>query len=144
MDIFSVLSNRLRTLQLETPRLTDNDRQIIQEDNPSQDNERDISLQSVASGQGIKDLSLGREMSFLVQVTIKNTDQLQAYNDAWKIANDFDRLPRYENNELVTLESGDGSFFFDSSSVYTQPRNLGKQEHDAYLYVLTLALNIRK
>lgn len=144
MDIFSILSNRLRTLQLETPRLTDNGRQIIQEDNPPQDNERDLSLQSVASGQGIKDLSLGREMSFLVQVTIKNTDQLQAYNDAWKIANDFDRLPRYENSKLVTLESGDGSFSFDSSSVYTQPRNLGKQEHDAYLYVLTLALNIRK
>ncbi len=35
MDIFSVLSNRLRTLQLETPRLTDSGRQIIQEDNPS-------------------------------------------------------------------------------------------------------------
>lgn len=75
MDIFSVLSNRLRTLQLETPRLIDSGRQIIQEDNPPQDNERDISLQSVASGQGIKDLSLGREMSFLVQVTIKNTDR---------------------------------------------------------------------
>lgn len=144
MDIFSVLAGHLRTLGLETPRLTADGTQIIQEENPPQDNERDIAIQSVASGQGIKDLMLNRELTFLIQVTIKNTNLSQAYNDAWKIANEFDRLPRYENEELVTICSSDGSFSFDSSNVYTQPRNLGKQEHDAYLYVLTLALNIRK
>nr|WP_270792560.1 minor capsid protein [Enterococcus casseliflavus] len=98
----------------------------------------------MASGQGQQDLARNRQIPFMVQIIIKNTNQSQAFNDAWKIADSFDKLPRKENGEWVTLRSSDGSFLFDSSEVYTQPRNLGIQEHDAYLYVLTVRLNISK
>ena len=144
MDLFARIADHLRLLELETPRLTSTGKQIIQEDKPPKDNERDLSIQGVASGQGQQDLARNRQIPFMVQIIIKNTNQSQAFNDAWKIADSFDKLPRKENGEWVTLRSSDGSFLFDSSEVYTQPRNLGIQEHDAYLYVLTVRLNISK
>ena len=144
MDLFTQIANHLRSLGLQTPRTTSSDKQIIQEDRPPQDNERDISIQGIASGQGQQDLARNRELSLLVQITIKNTNQKQAFDDVWKIADSFDKLPRKENDEWVTLKSGDGSFLFDSSEVYTQPRSLGQEEHKAYLYVLNVRLYIRK
>lgn len=144
MDLYARLADHLRTLELETPRLINDNKQIIQEDKPPQDNERDIAIQGISSGQGIQDLARNRELSLLIQVTIKNVNQKQAFDDAWKIADSFDKLPRRENDEWITLQSSDGSFLFESSEVYTQPRNLGIQEHDAYIYVLTVRINITK
>ena len=136
MDLFARIADHLRLLELETPRVTSTGKQIIQEDKPPQHNERDLSIQGIASGQGQQDLARNRQIPFMVQIIIKNTNQSQAFNDAWKIADSFDKLPRKENGEWVTLRSNDGSFLFDSSEVYTQPRNLGIQEHDAYLLSL--------
>lgn len=144
MDLFTKIADHLRSLGLSTPRLTSDGKQIIQEDKPPKDNERDLAIQGIATGQGHKDLARNRQIPFMVQITIKNTDQTQAFNDAWKIADSFDKLPRKENEEWVTLRSSDGSFLFESSEVYTQPRNLGIQEHDAYIYVLTVRVNITK
>lgn len=144
MDIYARVADHLRSLNLYTPRLTDKGKQIIQEDRPLQDNERDVAIQGIATGQALQDLARNREIPLMLQVSIKNTNQTEAFNDAWKIADSFDKLPRKENAEWVTLVSGDGSFLFDSSEVYTQPRNLGQQEHNAYIYVLTVRINITK
>ncbi len=144
MDLYARIADHLRTLELQTPRSNSEGKQIIQEDKPVQDNERDIAIQGIATGQGVQDLVRNRELSLMVQITIKNTNQKQAFDDSWKIADSFDKLPRKENNEWVTLESSDGSFYFDFSEVYTQPRNLGQEEHKAYMYVLTVRMNIRK
>lgn len=144
MDLYARVADHLRTLGLSTPRLTSENRKIIQEDNPPQDNERDIAIQGVATGQAQQDLARNRSLSPLIQITVKNTNQAQAMDDAWRIADSFDKLPRKEKDDWVTLKSSDGSFVFENSEVYTQPRNLGKQEHDAYLYVLTIRLNITK
>ena len=143
MDLFARIADHLRLLELETPRVTSTGKQIIQEDKPPQHNERDLSIQGIASGQGQQDLARNRQIPFMVQIIIKNTNQSQAFNDAWKIADSFDKLPRKENGEWVTLRSSDGSFCLIRVK-FTQPRNLGIQEHDAYLYVLTVRLNISK
>lgn len=144
MDLFTQVANHLRSLNLATPRTIASGKQIIQEDKPPQDNERDIAIQGIASGVGGKDLARNRNISFMMQITIKNKNQKQAFDDAWKIADSFDRLPRKVNEKWVTLQSSDGSFLFESSEVYTQPRNLGLTEHNAFLYVLTVRLNITK
>lgn len=142
MDIFKSVANHLRTIGLSSPRLTSNGVQIIQEDDSLSDNDKDVAVQGVATGAGAKDLARNRSLPFMVQILVKNTSQKQAFDDAWKIANSFDKLPRQENNKWVTLQSEDGSFLFESSEVYTQPRNLGKTEHNAYIYVLSIRLNI--
>ena len=142
MDIYSRIADHLRLLNLATPRKNSNGKQIIQEDKPVQDNDKDVAIQGVSSGQGEKDLARNRYISFLVQFTVKNISQKQAFEDAWKIADSFDKLPRKENDEWVTLKSSDGSFLFESSEVYTQPRNLGQTEPGAFVYVLTVRLNI--
>lgn len=144
MDIFKQVADHIRTLGLDTPRTTSAGRQIIQEDNPPQDNSRDVALQGVSTGRAQQDLGRNRSIPMMIQVTIKNMNQKQAFEDAWKIADSFDKLPRMENKKWVTLESGDGSFLFENSETYTQPRGLGQTEHGAYVYVLTLLLNIEK
>lgn len=142
MDIYARVCDHLRILNLKTPRLNSSNKQIIQEDKEPQDNERDVAVQSVATGSGQRDLARNRLVPLLVQVSIKNLNQKQAYDDAWAIANSFDKLPRMENKEWVTLKSNDSSFLFESSEVTTYPRNLGQTEHKAYFYVLTIKLNI--
>lgn len=142
MDIYARVCDHLRTLNLKTPRLNSSNKQIIQEDRVPQDNERDIAVQSVATGGGQQDLARNRLVSLLVQISIKNLNQKQAYDDAWAIANSFAKLPRKENNDWVTLTSSDGSFLFGSSEVTTYPINIGQAEHKAYLYVLTIKLYI--
>lgn len=144
MDLYARICDHLRTLKLDTPRKTTSGKQIIQEDREPQDNSQDIAVQSVPTGPATQDLARNRSMSLLVQISIKNTNQKHAYDDAWKVADSFDKLPRKENGEWVTLKSSDGSFIFESSEVTGQPRNLGQTEHKAYFYVITLRINITK
>lgn len=144
MDLYARICDHLRTLKLDTPRKTTSGKQIIQEDREPQDNYQDVAVQSVPTGQAMQDLARNRAMALLVQVSIKNTNQKQAYDDAWKIADSFDQLPRQEKGEWVTLVSSDGSFVFEGSEVTGQPRNLGQTEHKAYFYVVTLRINITK
>ena len=142
MDIYARVCDHLRTLNLETPRLNSSGKQIIQEDKGPQDNERDIAVQSVPTGTAERDHARNRSLPLLVQITVKNVNQKQAYDDAWKIAGSFDMLPRIENREWVTLASSDGSFLFESSETTNYPRNIGQAEHDAYFYAITIKLNI--
>lgn len=142
MDIYARVCDHLRTLHLQTPRVNSSGRQIIQEDREVQDNERDIAVRSVPTGTAERDLGRNRALPLLVQITIKNINQKQAYDDAWKIANSFDMLPRKENDEWVTLKSSDGSFLFETSETTNYPRNIGQSEHHAHYYVLTIRLNI--
>lgn len=78
MDLFARIADHLRLLELETPRVTSTGKQIIQEDKPPQHNERDLSIQGIASGQGQQDLARNRQIPFMVQIIIKNTNQSQA------------------------------------------------------------------
>ena len=144
MDLYARICDHLRTLKLDTPRKTTSGKQIIQEDREPQDNLQDMAVQSVPTGTAMQDHARNRSMEMLVQISIKNTNQKQAFDDAWKVADSFDQLPRKEKDEWVTLQSNDGSFVFESSEVTGQPRNLGQTEHKAYFYVLTLRINITK
>lgn len=147
MDIYARVCDHIRSLNLQTPRLNNNGRQIIQEDRPPQHNDRDISVESSAIGAASRDLARNRSLPIPIQITIKNINQKHALDDCWKLAESFDNLPHKEtdedgNNEWVTIQSNDGSFLFESSEVYVQPRKLMFSEHNAAIYIMMVHLHI--
>lgn len=132
---------------MQTPRTNNSGRKIIQEDRPPQDNDRDIAVESSSGASAGRDLARNRSITLPIQITVKNINQKQALDDSWKIAESFDSLPRTKidnngNKEWVTIQSNDGSFLFESSEVYVQPRKLMFSEHNAAIYIMMVHLNI--
>ena len=143
MDILNSVAKVLRELGLESPQINSKGVQVIRQDNLIEDNSNGLEVNIIGGSISDSDFNSEQVTTIPIQFTAVNTNQVKAYDDIWKIYNHFRTLPRKNNGGLITFNSLDGSFAFQSCKISVTPQQIGTTEHEAYIYVTTVEFKIK-